>query len=144
MTHAGKVLQLGRRCSSHSHMLLSELLVGSFQITSSSNDFFFAFVQKLIICLDLHRRLYHVAGCEEEGLYCSDITVPHNTILLISTILIFLMEITVTGDGLTGKRGADVYIRVPLGTVVTERLSDNLQDFIVRRTWTHHFILYTL
>ena len=67
----------------------------------------------------------------------------HNTILLISTMLIFLMEITGTGDGLTGKRGADVYIRVPLGTVVTERLSDNLQDFIVRRIWTHHFDLYT-
>jgi GTPase involved in cell partitioning and DNA repair len=38
----------------------------------------------------------------------------------------------VSGDGLTGKRGADVYIRVPLGTVVTEQLSSTLQDFIVR------------
>jgi hypothetical protein len=45
---------------------------------------------------------------------------------------LFLRYNPVTGDGLTGKRGADVYIRVPLGTVVTEQLSNTLQDFIVR------------
>ena len=39
--------------------------------------------------------------------------------------------IILSGDGLTGKNGEDIYIRVPLGTVVTERLSDSLQDFIV-------------
>mmetsp|Transcript_15190 Transcript_15190/g.14587 ORF Transcript_15190/g.14587 Transcript_15190/m.14587 type:complete len:171 (-) Transcript_15190:7-519(-) len=33
-------------------------------------------------------------------------------------------------EGLTGRRGKDVYIKVPLGTVVSERLSDSLQDLV--------------
>ncbi len=32
------------------------------------------------------------------------------------------------GDGLTGRRGVDVYVQVPLGTVVTEKLSPMLLD----------------
>lgn len=46
--------------------------------------------------------------------------------------LLYLHYNPVIGDGLTGKRGGDVYIRVPLGTIVTEQLSSTLQDFIVR------------
>ena len=33
-------------------------------------------------------------------------------------------------DGLTGRRGQDSIIRVPVGTVVTERLPDGLIDFL--------------
>lgn len=37
-----------------------------------------------------------------------------------------------------------MYIRVPLGTVVTERLSDNLQNFIVSTLYNWYSILSDL
>ena len=33
-------------------------------------------------------------------------------------------------DGLTGRRGEDMIIRVPMGTIVSERLPDGLMDFL--------------
>ena len=33
-------------------------------------------------------------------------------------------------DGLTGRRGEDMIIRVPVGTIVSERLPDGLMDFL--------------
>ena len=32
------------------------------------------------------------------------------------------------GDGLTGRAGADLYVKVPLGTIITEKLTDAYLD----------------
>ena len=55
-----------------------------------------------------------------------------NNFLIVSFFLISPSHLlSPSGALLSGKKGADVYIKVPLGTVVTERLSDSLQDFMV-------------
>ena len=67
--------------------------------------------------------------------YCHSPFLPGSILfhLIQSNPISFLSVLfLLVGNGLSGKRGTDVYIRVPLGTVVTERLSDNLQNFIVR------------
>jgi GTPase involved in cell partitioning and DNA repair len=35
------------------------------------------------------------------------------------------------GDGLTGAKGRDVFIRVPCGTVVTEKINDGMYNNLV-------------
>ena len=40
--------------------------------------------------------------------------------------------------GMTGRNGKDIYVRVPLGTVVTERVDDNLVELMEEQGYDYH------
>ena len=42
------------------------------------------------------------------------------------------MVLLAVGAGMTGRSGEDVYIKVPLGTIVSERVTDDLLQEMVR------------
>jgi GTP-binding protein len=38
-----------------------------------------------------------------------------------------------SSDAMTGRNGKDVYFKVPCGTIITERISDDFSDYMVLR-----------
>lgn len=45
---------------------------------------------------------------------------------------IIVITTAIVGAGLTGRNGEDVYIKVPLGTIVSERLSEDSINAMVK------------
>lgn len=43
-----------------------------------------------------------------------------------------IIMIIVLGAGLTGRNGRDVYVKVPIGTAVSEKVSDDFYEVLVR------------
>ena len=62
-------------------------------------------------------------------------------VLILSCL--FHYSIPLTGAGLTGRSGEDVYIKVPLGTIISERFPDE-EDDEEDLVWTIPYMLFVI